>query len=69
LDSTPPGPKVERMYKTLSRVEASTLTQLRTSHIGLNAPLYRTRTIDSPLCQRCGVPETVAHFLMSTCSL
>ncbi|KAF9032300.1 hypothetical protein BDZ89DRAFT_894472, partial [Hymenopellis radicata] len=65
LDSTPPGPKVERMYKPLSRAEASTLTQLRTSHIGLNAHLYRTRTIDSPLCRRCGVPETVTHFIMS----
>ncbi|KAF8989667.1 hypothetical protein BDZ89DRAFT_974653, partial [Hymenopellis radicata] len=43
----------------------STLTQLRTSHIGLNAHLYRTRTIDSPLCRSCGVPETVTHFIMS----
>ncbi|KAF9029336.1 hypothetical protein BDZ89DRAFT_905024, partial [Hymenopellis radicata] len=56
--------QVERRYKPLSRSEASTLTLLRTSHIGLNAHLYRTRMIDSPLCQRCGVPETVTHFLM-----
>ncbi|KAF9017468.1 hypothetical protein BDZ89DRAFT_918824, partial [Hymenopellis radicata] len=65
LDTTPPGPKVERMFKPLSRADASTLTQLRTSHVGLNAHLYRTRTIDSPLCRRCGVPETVTHFIMS----
>ncbi|KAF9025480.1 hypothetical protein BDZ89DRAFT_953780, partial [Hymenopellis radicata] len=41
------------------------LTQLRTTHIGLNAHLYRIRTTDSPLCRHCGVPETVTHFIMS----
>ncbi|PBK64265.1 hypothetical protein ARMSODRAFT_866856, partial [Armillaria solidipes] len=41
------------------------LTQLRTSHVGLNAHLFRTKTVESPNCSACGVPETVTHYLIA----
>ncbi|KAK0460898.1 uncharacterized protein EV420DRAFT_1239233, partial [Desarmillaria tabescens] len=49
----------------LSRPEVSILTQLRTSHAGLNAHLHRMKAATSPNCDACGVPETVSHFLLS----
>ncbi|PBK93024.1 hypothetical protein ARMGADRAFT_929956, partial [Armillaria gallica] len=39
VDSSPPSAKTAKVYATLTRPEASILTQLRTSHIGLNAHL------------------------------
>ncbi|KAJ7182754.1 hypothetical protein C8R43DRAFT_818761, partial [Mycena crocata] len=39
--------------------------QLRTSHVGLNAFLYRFHLAPSPDCPLCLVPETVPHFLLS----
>ncbi|KAJ7156427.1 hypothetical protein C8R43DRAFT_831343, partial [Mycena crocata] len=41
------------------------LTQLRTSHIGLNAFLYRFHLGPSPDCACCHIPETVSHFLLA----
>jgi hypothetical protein len=59
-----PGKNVERMYSGLSRPQCSVLTQMRTSHIGLNAFLYRFHLGPSPDCSLCLVPETVSHFLL-----
>ncbi|KAJ6630129.1 hypothetical protein B0H10DRAFT_1638349, partial [Mycena sp. CBHHK59/15] len=41
------------------------ITQLRTAHIGLNKYLHRVRAVDSALCPRCHVPETVDHYLLT----
>ncbi|KAJ7128748.1 hypothetical protein C8R43DRAFT_835529, partial [Mycena crocata] len=41
------------------------ITQLRTTHIGLNAFLHRFHLGPSPDCSRCLVPETVSHFLLA----
>ncbi|KAJ6454338.1 hypothetical protein C8R45DRAFT_772010, partial [Mycena sanguinolenta] len=40
-------------------------TQLRTSHIALNAYLYRFHLAPSPVCEACLVPETVSHYLLA----
>ncbi|KAF8305501.1 hypothetical protein DL93DRAFT_2039606, partial [Clavulina sp. PMI_390] len=41
------------------------LTQLRTSHVALNKFLHTIKAVNSPLCVRCRVPETVEHYLLS----
>jgi hypothetical protein len=64
-DNRPPDTHVLRIYKDLSRQEASILTQLRTGHIGLNAFRYRIGQVDSPNCTHCNVPETVTHYLLT----
>ncbi|KAI0669689.1 hypothetical protein C8Q78DRAFT_1172363, partial [Trametes maxima] len=38
---------------------------LRCGHVGLNAYLARIGAADSPLCSRCLVPETPAHYLFT----
>ncbi|KAF8906868.1 hypothetical protein CPB85DRAFT_1197569, partial [Mucidula mucida] len=40
------------------------ITQLRTGHIGLNAYLHRMKIIASDKCAKCGVPESVEHYLL-----
>jgi hypothetical protein len=47
-----------------SRPQSSVLTQLRTTHVPLNAFLYRFHLGPSPDCALCLVPETVPHFLL-----
>ena len=64
FDPTPPGRKTQRLYKSLSRPAGSLLTQLRSSHVGLNPYLARARLVDSPLCPHCNTRETVEHFLL-----
>ena len=65
FDLRPPGKSVMRSFKNLARHEISLLTQLRTAHVALSAYLHRIRKIDSPLCLRCLVPDTPAHYLLS----
>jgi hypothetical protein len=55
---------MEKMYSGLTRPQCSVLTQLRTSHIGLNAYLHRFKLVPSPQCPHCHVPESVPHFLL-----
>lgn len=64
FDDAPPSAQVPRMYNGLRRAHAAILTQLRTGHIALNHYLFRFGAVDSPLCTRCGEPETVDHFLL-----
>ncbi|KAJ7727140.1 hypothetical protein DFH07DRAFT_722189, partial [Mycena maculata] len=64
IDKSPPTARVLNLYKDRSRAEASIITQLRTGHVGLNAPLHCIKVVDSPMCTRCGVPETVSHYLL-----
>ncbi|KAJ7753641.1 hypothetical protein DFH07DRAFT_744246 [Mycena maculata] len=53
------------MYTNLSRPQSSVLMQLRTSHIGLDAFLFRFHLAPSPDCALCLVPETFSHYLLS----
>lgn len=48
-----------------SRRLESAITRLRIGHAGVNAHLNRFEMSDSPLCQRCSLPETIEHFLMT----
>ncbi|KAJ7704988.1 hypothetical protein B0H17DRAFT_874423, partial [Mycena rosella] len=68
LPQSKPTSKVSRMYEDLTRPQCNVFTQLRTSHIGLNAFLYRFHLAPSPDCPLCLVPETMSHFLL-TCPL
>lgn len=63
-DLNPPVRGVRALYKDRNRGECAALTQLRTGHAPLNAHLHRIGRAESPLCARCGVLETPAHFLI-----
>lgn len=65
VDLTPPSRRVRAIYKDRGRNECAILTQLRTGHAPLNAHLSRIRCSDSPLCSKCGIPETVSHYLLT----
>ncbi|KAJ7659009.1 hypothetical protein B0H17DRAFT_842174, partial [Mycena rosella] len=65
FDDPKPSGSIARAYSGLSRPQCSVWTQLRTSHIGLNAFLYRFHLAPSPDCPLCLVPKTVPHFLLS----
>ncbi|KAK0430611.1 hypothetical protein EV421DRAFT_1721342 [Armillaria borealis] len=56
---------LQKVYASLSRPEISIFTQLCTSHVGLNAHLFYTKTIESPNCSVCGVSETITHYLIA----
>jgi ribonuclease HI len=71
FDDTQPSNSITRMYSNLSHPQCRILTQLRTSHIGLNSFLFRFRfrfrfhlapRLTAPQCL---VPETVSHYLLS----
>jgi ribonuclease HI len=64
FDNAKPSNAVARMYDGLSRPQCSILTQLRTTHLALNAYLYRFHLAPSPDCELCLVPETVPHYLL-----
>jgi ribonuclease HI len=64
-DKTPPGESTLKWYADLPRRQCSILTQLRTSHIGLNAYLARFGIVDTSHCPTCNKPETVNHFLFT----
>ena len=52
---------------TQSRKIETAMSRLRLGHVGLNSHLHRFNMAESDLCNTCGVPETVPHFLM-TCT-
>lgn len=65
IDATLPSKRYSKNIATLSRQQASLLTQLRTGHIGLNHHLFRINRAESPLCPACeSARETVLHFLI-----
>ncbi|KAJ7123935.1 hypothetical protein C8R43DRAFT_826177, partial [Mycena crocata] len=64
FDSAKPSNAVSHLYDDLSRPQCS-ITQLRTTHIGLNAFPHRFHLGPSPDCTQCLVPETVSHFLLA----
>ena len=48
-----------------SRQIETAMSRLRLGHVGLNHYLHRFNMAESQLCNTCGVPETVPHFLMA----
>lgn len=64
LDKALPGRHVRLLYDSLSRHEAATLSQLRTSKCRLNSYLFRIGAAPNASCA-CGQEETVHHFLFS----
>ena len=65
FDPSPPSSAVLKLYTDLPRRSCSVITQLRTGHIGLNSFLHRIGAAPSPKCDKCHVPETVEHFLLT----
>ena len=50
--------------REVSKLQASTIFQLRSKHVPLCQYLHRIGKADSPLCEMCGhKEETVHHFL------
>jgi hypothetical protein len=64
FDPRPPSSFTQKYYNGRSRADASLITQFRANHVTLPFYLHRLKAIDSPLCLRCGVPDTVIHYLM-----
>jgi hypothetical protein len=65
FDPHPPSSLTQKFYYGRSRAEASLITQFRANHVVLPFYLHRIKAIDSPLCLRCGTPDTVAHYLIN----
>jgi len=65
FDPHPPSSLTQKFYYGRSRAEASLITQFRANHVALPFYLHRIKAIDSPLCLRCGTPDTVAHYLIN----
>lgn len=65
IDKTLPSKNWLKLITPLSRVQASLLLQLCTSHIGLNKHLHHINKSDTSLCQSCNehTPKTTQHFL------
>ena len=64
IDPLMPATKFPLETAPFERRHASILTQLRTSHIPLQAYLHRFKIEPSPICPNCQVePESVTHFL------
>ena len=60
-------PKVSKKIKFTSstRAKDTMITRLRTGHCCLNQHLFKIHCHATGLCNECGVPETVEHFLLS----
>ena len=52
---------------SLTRKEQSTIFQLRTGHIKLNAHLNRINPQVAPVCRRCGYPYETVHHVLFDC--
>ena len=63
LDKALPGKHTRKLYASLSREEASVLSQLRTGKCRLNEHLQRICITESADCV-CGQAETVRHFII-----
>ena len=64
IDLKLPAGSFLKLMREVSRLQASTILQLRTKHVPLCKHLHRIGKVDSPLCISCGhEEETVHHFL------
>merc|ERR1712200_223020 len=52
---------------SLTRKEQSTIFQLRTGHIKLNAHLNRINPQVAPVCRRCCYPYETVHHVLFDC--
>jgi hypothetical protein len=67
LDQSSPSKKFLEAISNpkLPRKASSLISQLRISHVPLNAYLHRFKCVDKPQCPACGHPnETVEHFIL-----
>ena len=60
----PPKLPFTKLLANLPRCAISIVTQLVTGHIALNIFLKKIQAMESVLCPRCHMPETVSHFLL-----
>jgi exonuclease III/ribonuclease HI len=63
IDASLPGRHTRTLYDQLSRIQASTLAQLRTGHNQLSQYLRRIGQADDETCECTEGQETVQHFL------
>ena len=62
-------PPILQNLTAISNEKTSTITfRLRTDHCGLNKRLYEIGLTNSPNCDCCHIPETVAHYLLFVCN-
>ena len=47
-----------------NRRAETAISRLRIGHVGLNENMHRFQLRDSPLCDRCGINESIDHFIM-----
>ncbi|KAG0144176.1 hypothetical protein CROQUDRAFT_660343, partial [Cronartium quercuum f. sp. fusiforme G11] len=59
-----PEKKIADAFNGLEKGQAAAIFQLRTGHCPLNAYLYRFKKSTTKYCRECGVPKTVAPFLL-----
>ena len=67
IDGSLPSSKFRCMLAGFSRVQTSTLVQLRTGHILLNLYLHRILKSDSPTCGYCKEGEELVHHYLIDC--
>ena len=64
IDPKLPATSFLKLMREVSKLQASTIFQLRSKHVPLRKYLHRISKADSPLCELCGCrEETVHHFL------
>ena len=64
IDPKLPAASFLKLMREVSKLQASTIFQLRSKHVPLRRYLHRIGKTDSPLCEMCGHgEETVHHFL------
>ena len=70
IDDNFPFNSFRRRTNTLSRLQASLMTQIRCGHIPLNSYLFRINRSETDICQACideddnvGCRETVKHYI------
>ncbi|KAG0141439.1 hypothetical protein CROQUDRAFT_51678, partial [Cronartium quercuum f. sp. fusiforme G11] len=61
---TTPAKKIADALNGLEKGQAAAIFQLHSGHCPLNVYLHHFKKATSKYCSFCGVPETVAHFLL-----
>ncbi|MBW0472928.1 hypothetical protein O181_012643 [Austropuccinia psidii MF-1] len=60
---TPPNLIIQALDK-LEKGPASTIHQLRSNHVPLNAYLFQIKQVTSPCCPHCNTLENTSHYLL-----
>jgi hypothetical protein len=67
IDEHLPSQSYLKDIGSLTRAQASLITQLRTGHAPLNKHLHRIRKVPSPLCPACNKADETVHHLLFEC--